>query len=303
MNAKYEAPTTDDAEWADAVVFGTPTRFGMASAELKAWIDGLGGLWYQGKLNGKAGAVFSSTGSAHGGNEATILSLVGAAGPPRLRDRAHRLRRPHHVPRRHPLRRHQRLRPGPQAADRRRSGGRDLPGTPGGGSGRQAARMTAAAPEANTLIVAGATGYGLWPANTLEGLLRCLDAPVDGVEIDVQLTADGQVVAHHDYRLAAAATRLDGEWLSSRGPLLKSLSLADLRRYDVGRLQAWVRGGAPPSWTSRRSTAPASRPSMRSWTRCKARRRPRRLALRRDQDGSPGPGGLARSRAASPRRC
>jgi NAD(P)H dehydrogenase (quinone) len=75
MNAQYEAPTADDAEWADAIVFGTPTRFGNASAELKAYIDSLGGLWFQGKLNGKVGSAFVSTQSTHGGNEGTILSL------------------------------------------------------------------------------------------------------------------------------------------------------------------------------------------------------------------------------------
>jgi NAD(P)H dehydrogenase (quinone) len=75
MNAAYEAPTADDAEWADAIVFGTPTRFGNASAELKAFIDSLGGLWFQGKLNGKVGSAFTSTQGAHGGNESTILSL------------------------------------------------------------------------------------------------------------------------------------------------------------------------------------------------------------------------------------
>lgn len=75
MNAKYEAPTTADAEWADAIVFGTPTRFGSVTSELKAYIDSLGGLWFQGKLNGKAGSVFGSSSTAHGGNESTLLSL------------------------------------------------------------------------------------------------------------------------------------------------------------------------------------------------------------------------------------
>ena len=56
-------------------MFGTPTRFGAVTAELKAYIDGLGGLWFQGKLNGKAGSAFTSTSSLHGGNESTILSL------------------------------------------------------------------------------------------------------------------------------------------------------------------------------------------------------------------------------------
>jgi NAD(P)H dehydrogenase (quinone) len=75
MDALYEAPTAADAEWADGLVLGTPTRFGAISAELKAYIDGLGMLWFQGKLVGKAGSVFTSTSSPHGGNEATLLSL------------------------------------------------------------------------------------------------------------------------------------------------------------------------------------------------------------------------------------
>ena len=75
MNAAYEAPTPDDALWADAIVFGTPTRFGTTSSELKAYIDALGGLWFQGKLVGKAGSAFTSTSGPHGGNESTIISL------------------------------------------------------------------------------------------------------------------------------------------------------------------------------------------------------------------------------------
>jgi NAD(P)H dehydrogenase (quinone) len=75
LNAKYEAPTEADAEWADAIVFGSPTRFGAVSSELKAYIDALGGLWFQGKLNGKAGSAFGSSSTPHGGNESTLLSL------------------------------------------------------------------------------------------------------------------------------------------------------------------------------------------------------------------------------------
>ncbi len=75
LNAKYEAPTEADAEWADAIVFGSPTRFGGVAAELKSYIDGLGGLWSQGKLNGKVGSVFGSSSTPHGGNESTLISL------------------------------------------------------------------------------------------------------------------------------------------------------------------------------------------------------------------------------------
>ncbi|HJT43420.1 MAG TPA: NAD(P)H:quinone oxidoreductase [Rhizomicrobium sp.] len=75
MSARYLAPTPDDAAWADAVIFGTPTRFGSVASELKAYIDSLGGLWAQGALNGKAGSAFAGSSQAHGGNESTVISL------------------------------------------------------------------------------------------------------------------------------------------------------------------------------------------------------------------------------------
>ncbi len=85
------------------------------------------------------------------------------------------------------------------------------------------------------LLIAGATGYGAWPDNSLEGALECLKAPVDGIEIDVQLTADGHVVAHHDYRLAPDQTRLNGAWLDAPGPPIRSMTLDELARHCVGR--------------------------------------------------------------------
>ncbi|QYE33563.1 NAD(P)H:quinone oxidoreductase (plasmid) [Polymorphobacter sp. PAMC 29334] len=75
MNSRYEAPTEKDAEWADAIVFGSPSRFGAPAAELKAYIDSLGGLWFQGRLNGKVASAFASSSTIHGGNETTILAL------------------------------------------------------------------------------------------------------------------------------------------------------------------------------------------------------------------------------------
>lgn len=75
MNALYAAPTPEDAEAADAIIFGSPTRFGAMSSELKAYVDSLGGLWFQGKLVGKAGSAFTSTSSLHGGNESTVISM------------------------------------------------------------------------------------------------------------------------------------------------------------------------------------------------------------------------------------
>lgn len=85
------------------------------------------------------------------------------------------------------------------------------------------------------LIIAGATGYGAFAPNSLEGARACLAAPVDGIEIDVQLTADGHVVAHHDYRLDPDSTRRDGAWLTEAGPPLKTLTLGDLGAYELGR--------------------------------------------------------------------
>lgn len=87
------------------------------------------------------------------------------------------------------------------------------------------------------LLIAGATGYALWPANTLEGTRRCLEAPVDGIEIDALLTADGHVVAHHDYRLSPDHTRLEGVWLDAPSAPLKDLTLAELQRHDIGRFR------------------------------------------------------------------
>lgn len=67
--------TPDDVAWADAVLFGTPTRFGNPSAQLKAFIDSLGVLWQPGKLAGKVYSAFTASATAHGGQESTILAL------------------------------------------------------------------------------------------------------------------------------------------------------------------------------------------------------------------------------------
>jgi NAD(P)H dehydrogenase (quinone) len=67
--------TLDDLEWADAIVFSVPTRFGNMPAQMKQFIDTTGGLWFNGKLANKAVSAMSSASNAHGGQEATILSL------------------------------------------------------------------------------------------------------------------------------------------------------------------------------------------------------------------------------------
>jgi NAD(P)H dehydrogenase (quinone) len=68
--------TKDDFRQADAVIFGTPTRFGNVSAQLKNQIDQLSDLWMKGELEGKPAGVFTSTASLHGGQETTILTLM-----------------------------------------------------------------------------------------------------------------------------------------------------------------------------------------------------------------------------------
>lgn len=75
MNAAYPAPDIDDALWADGLLLGAPTRFGGAASELRAFTDSLGPLWMSNGLRDKAGAVFTSASSAHGGVETTLLSL------------------------------------------------------------------------------------------------------------------------------------------------------------------------------------------------------------------------------------
>lgn len=63
-----------DLENYDGIIFGTPTRFGMMAGQMKQFLDQAGGLWARNALVGKVGAVFASTGSQHGGHEATLLS-------------------------------------------------------------------------------------------------------------------------------------------------------------------------------------------------------------------------------------
>lgn len=67
--------TNSDLEWADAIIFGTPTRYGLPAAQLKNFIDQTGALWAKGALTNKIGSSFTTTATAHGGQEATILSL------------------------------------------------------------------------------------------------------------------------------------------------------------------------------------------------------------------------------------
>lgn len=67
--------TPDKLAEADAIIFGTPTRFGNMAAQMRNFLDQTGQLWVQGGLVGKVGSVFTSTGTQHGGQETTITSF------------------------------------------------------------------------------------------------------------------------------------------------------------------------------------------------------------------------------------
>nr|WP_296066186.1 NAD(P)H:quinone oxidoreductase [uncultured Actinoplanes sp.] len=67
--------TADDVVWADAVLFGSPTRYGNVTSQLKQFLDTLGPQWSQGLLADKAYAGFTSSMTAHGGQETTLLAL------------------------------------------------------------------------------------------------------------------------------------------------------------------------------------------------------------------------------------
>ena len=75
-NTKNEPKATaDDVVWADAVLFGTPTRYGNVASQLKQFLDTLGPQWGQGLLADKAYAGFTASMTAHGGQESTLLAL------------------------------------------------------------------------------------------------------------------------------------------------------------------------------------------------------------------------------------
>ncbi|CAN5226417.1 NAD(P)H:quinone oxidoreductase [soil metagenome] len=67
--------TLEDLEWADAIVLASPTRYGMPAAQLKQFIDMTGPLWAEGKLVDKIASSFTTTATAHGGQETTILAI------------------------------------------------------------------------------------------------------------------------------------------------------------------------------------------------------------------------------------
>ena len=75
MDQTTAVATPDELGDHDAIVFGTPTRFGNMSGQMRTFLDQTGALWAKGALIGKVGSVFTSTGTQHGGQESTILSF------------------------------------------------------------------------------------------------------------------------------------------------------------------------------------------------------------------------------------
>ena len=77
-NVKAGPPVVEEQDLTDcdALVLGSPTRFGNMAAPLKHFVDQTASAWFSGALAGKPGAVFTSTGSMHGGQESTLLSMM-----------------------------------------------------------------------------------------------------------------------------------------------------------------------------------------------------------------------------------
>lgn len=68
--------SVEDLAGYDAIIVGSPTRFGRMSSQLAAFLDQAGGLWMRGALNGKVGGAFTSTATQHGGQETTLFSII-----------------------------------------------------------------------------------------------------------------------------------------------------------------------------------------------------------------------------------
>ena len=86
-----------------------------------------------------------------------------------------------------------------------------------------------------TWNIAHRGGGGLRPENTLAAFRHAIALGCDGAELDVQLSADGVVVVHHDFRLNPALTRQGGRWLKGETPRIKELTFSELQSFDLGR--------------------------------------------------------------------
>jgi glycerophosphoryl diester phosphodiesterase len=109
----------------------------------------------------------------------------------------------------------------------------------GGPASSQTQTPAAKGADMKPLIIGHRGAAGLMPENTLAAFARACEIGVDGIELDVLISADGELVVHHDFRLRPEiARRADGAWISSASPpAVKDLTLAQLKTYDIGRLQ------------------------------------------------------------------
>lgn len=99
-----------------------------------------------------------------------------------------------------------------------------------------------------TLNIAHRGGARLWPENTLMAFRNAIAAGVDGIEFDMQLSRDGELVIHHDADLNPALTRKDGAYLARPTPRIDALTWDELQQYDIGRPDpdsAYARALAP----------------------------------------------------------
>jgi NAD(P)H:quinone oxidoreductase type IV len=124
----------DQLAEADAIIFGSPTRFGNMCAQMRNFLDQTGGLWMKGSLVGKVGSVFSSTASQHGGQETTLTSFHSRCAVHRAAAGQHAGDHGRHAVWGDHGHRHRRLAP----AERERTGHRALPGAACGGDREQA---------------------------------------------------------------------------------------------------------------------------------------------------------------------
>jgi NAD(P)H dehydrogenase (quinone) len=76
QQASVPEVTHDDLRWADGILWGTPTRYGNMTSQMKQFIDTTGALWLAGELEDKATGIFTSTATIHGGQESTILTAL-----------------------------------------------------------------------------------------------------------------------------------------------------------------------------------------------------------------------------------
>jgi NAD(P)H dehydrogenase (quinone) len=76
LEQSADVATIDELANYDAIIIGTPTRFGRIASQMAAFLDQAGGLWMRGALNGKVGGAFTSTATQHGGQETTLFSII-----------------------------------------------------------------------------------------------------------------------------------------------------------------------------------------------------------------------------------